>query len=260
MSLTGSQFELRTDRHRGCWGAKNPSILLEKLLWKDRHTSLGSRCHWSPPCGRLPRGARRSAFRRGANTTPTVLAANLTNLQRLTGASLLVFLNKSDVEHCMGEEEVREVGPEFSHCRCSCQGWWSQRLGLDSIKTHKWTILPCSAMTGTNLEEGLKWVVQDAKDRLFLYWIIPKGRWSRKLPSMLVPHAHEFNDLMCISWWSDKLRMPRSVQNPMFDSYQHMPLVTSGAISPIRMWLVQSSIRPCRALQVSWEFLFYGKG
>jgi hypothetical protein len=26
------------------------------------------------------------------------------------GASLLVFLNKTDVEHCMDEQEVREVG------------------------------------------------------------------------------------------------------------------------------------------------------
>lgn len=25
------------------------------------------------------------------------------------GASLLVFLNKTDVEHCMSEEEVRQV-------------------------------------------------------------------------------------------------------------------------------------------------------
>ncbi|KAL4880189.1 ADP-ribosylation factor family-domain-containing protein [Aspergillus karnatakaensis] len=71
--------------------------------------------------------------------------------ERLMGASLLVFLNKTDVEGCMSEDEVR------------------QRLALDSIKTHKWTILPCSAMTGANLREGLNWVVQDAKDRLFLY-------------------------------------------------------------------------------------------
>ncbi|KAJ6160558.1 hypothetical protein N7470_003954 [Penicillium chermesinum] len=71
--------------------------------------------------------------------------------ERLMGASLLVFLNKTDVEQCMTEEEVRK------------------RLDLDSIKTHKWTILPCSAMTGQNLNEGLEWVVQDAKDRLFLY-------------------------------------------------------------------------------------------
>ncbi|KAJ5096601.1 hypothetical protein N7456_007322 [Penicillium angulare] len=71
--------------------------------------------------------------------------------ERLMGATLLVFLNKTDVEQCMSEDEVRE------------------RLGLDLIKTHKWTILPCSAMTGRNLNEGLEWVVQDAKDRLFLY-------------------------------------------------------------------------------------------
>ncbi|KAJ5919468.1 Small GTPase superfamily ARF/SAR type [Penicillium verhagenii] len=84
--------------------------------------------------------------------SPPKFSGSRANLrQRLTGASLLVFLNKTDVEHCMDEEEVRE------------------RLGLDSIKTHKWTILPCSAMTGQNLNEGLEWVVQDAKDRLFLY-------------------------------------------------------------------------------------------
>ncbi|KAJ5491296.1 ADP-ribosylation factor family protein [Penicillium diatomitis] len=71
--------------------------------------------------------------------------------ERLMGATLLVFLNKTDVEHCMTEDEVR------------------QRLELDLIVTHKWTILPCSAMTGKNLIEGLNWVVQDAKDRLFLY-------------------------------------------------------------------------------------------
>ncbi|CAI7584935.1 unnamed protein product [Penicillium pancosmium] len=83
---------------------------------------------------------------------PTLLpSSGLIPRQRLMGASLLVFLNKTDVEHCMTEEEVRE------------------RLGLDLIKTHKWTILPCSAMTGKNLHEGLEWVVQDAKDRLFLY-------------------------------------------------------------------------------------------
>ncbi|KAL5399560.1 ADP-ribosylation factor-like protein 2 [Paraphaeosphaeria minitans] len=71
--------------------------------------------------------------------------------ERLMGASLLVFKNKSDVSGSMTEDEVR------------------QGLGLDAIKTHKWTIMACSAMTGTNLHEGLRWVVQDAKSRLFLY-------------------------------------------------------------------------------------------
>lgn len=45
----------------------------------------------------------------------------------------------------------------------------SQLLGLDAIKTHKWTIMQCSAITGTNLQEGIRWVVEDAKEKLFLY-------------------------------------------------------------------------------------------
>jgi len=51
----------------------------------------------------------------------------------------------------MGDDEVR------------------QKLDLDSISTHKWIIVRCSAMTGENLTKGLAWVVQDARDRLFLY-------------------------------------------------------------------------------------------
>ncbi|KAF2461853.1 ADP-ribosylation factor [Lineolata rhizophorae] len=71
--------------------------------------------------------------------------------ERLLGASLLVFKNKSDVGGAMSEADVREG------------------LDLDAIKTHRWTIMACSAMTGLNLHEGLQWVVQDAKDRLFLF-------------------------------------------------------------------------------------------
>ncbi|KAL1627435.1 hypothetical protein SLS54_002360 [Diplodia seriata] len=70
---------------------------------------------------------------------------------RLMGASLLVFKNKSDVPGAMGDDEIR------------------QGLQLDSITTHKWTIMACSGMTGQNLEEGLRWVIQDARDRLFLF-------------------------------------------------------------------------------------------
>jgi hypothetical protein len=36
--------------------------------------------------------------------------------QRLMGASLLVFLNKTDVEHCMSEHEAREVSASFVLC------------------------------------------------------------------------------------------------------------------------------------------------
>ncbi|KAK4179032.1 putative ADP-ribosylation factor family protein [Triangularia setosa] len=71
--------------------------------------------------------------------------------ERLSGASLLVFANKTDVDGCMTGEELKEG------------------LRLDEIRTHQWNILRCSAVTGQNLKEGLAWVVEDAKARLFLY-------------------------------------------------------------------------------------------
>lgn len=76
---------------------------------------------------------------------------NLLEEERLSGASLLVFANKTDVGGCMDEIEIQEG------------------LQLDAIKTHKWHIIRCSAITGVNLKEGLAWVVRDAKARLFLY-------------------------------------------------------------------------------------------
>ncbi|KAJ3496607.1 hypothetical protein NLG97_g2534 [Lecanicillium saksenae] len=71
--------------------------------------------------------------------------------ERLAGACLLIFANKTDVDGCMTETEIL------------------QGLRLDEIRTHQWHILQCSAMTGKNLKEGLAWVVEDAKKRLFLY-------------------------------------------------------------------------------------------
>ncbi|CAZ82403.1 unnamed protein product [Tuber melanosporum] len=71
--------------------------------------------------------------------------------ERLLGASLLVFANKTDVSGCMAEPEI------------------TQGLNLNDIKTHKWAIFSCSAITGKNISEGLDWVVGDAQERLFLY-------------------------------------------------------------------------------------------
>ncbi|KUI65194.1 ADP-ribosylation factor-like protein 2 [Cytospora mali] len=77
--------------------------------------------------------------------------ADVNNIKRLSGASLLVFANKTDVQGCMTGDEIVEA------------------LKLENIRTHRWHILRCSAMTGVNLKEGLAWVVEDAKARLFLY-------------------------------------------------------------------------------------------
>ncbi|KAH7389849.1 ADP-ribosylation factor family-domain-containing protein [Pyrenochaeta sp. MPI-SDFR-AT-0127] len=97
--------------------------------------------------------------------------AGLLQEERLSGASLLVFKNKSDVAGAMTEDEVRRVG-DMLRAGCRANATNSNRvqgLQLDAIKTHHWTIMTCSAMTGLNLQQGLEWVVQDAKARLFLY-------------------------------------------------------------------------------------------
>ncbi|KAL9636260.1 MAG: hypothetical protein Q9204_002332 [Flavoplaca sp. TL-2023a] len=78
--------------------------------------------------------------------------------ERLQGASLLVLSNKTDIAGSMSDEEIRKAS-----------GVGLEALALDSIMTHKWTIVQCSAITGSNIQEGIKWVVEDAKDRLFLY-------------------------------------------------------------------------------------------
>ncbi|KAF4580916.1 small GTPase superfamily, ARF type [Ophiocordyceps camponoti-floridani] len=71
--------------------------------------------------------------------------------ERLAGATLLILANKTDVEGCMDEREMCEA------------------LQLEKIRTHEWHVVRCSAVMGTNLDEGLAWVVADAKKRLFLY-------------------------------------------------------------------------------------------
>jgi hypothetical protein len=75
-----------------------------------------------------------------------------------------------------GHERGRDSQGESGEGRERVERGWqangangAQGLQLEDIKTHKWHIMACSAMTGMNLHEGLEWVVQDAKARLFLY-------------------------------------------------------------------------------------------
>ncbi len=84
----------------------------------------------------------------------------------MTGASLLVFNNKTDVADAMRADEVRKVGHEHQS-RFRADG--RQRLGLDGITTHTWELIDSSAMTGKGLAQGIEWVLQDAKNRLFLF-------------------------------------------------------------------------------------------
>ena len=52
-------------------------------------------------------------------------------------------------------------------CDVSCRLIHAQALDLDGIKSHQWSIMPCSAMTGHNIIEGVNWVVEDVAGRLY---------------------------------------------------------------------------------------------
>ncbi|XP_072387694.1 ADP-ribosylation factor-like protein 2 [Diabrotica undecimpunctata] len=69
--------------------------------------------------------------------------------ERLAGATLLIFANKQDLPGSYNIEELKTV------------------LELDSIKTHHWKIVSCSAVTGENLLEGIDWLITDIATRIF---------------------------------------------------------------------------------------------
>ncbi|KAH9991621.1 ADP-ribosylation factor family-domain-containing protein [Russula compacta] len=72
---------------------------------------------------------------------------------RLAGASLLVFANKQDIQGSMTDKEIEQAS--------------LGALDLPTIKSHQWSIIPCSAVTGYNLLEGLNWVVGEVASRLY---------------------------------------------------------------------------------------------
>ncbi|XP_002157516.2 ADP-ribosylation factor-like protein 2 [Hydra vulgaris] len=69
--------------------------------------------------------------------------------ERLSGATLLVFANKQDLDGALTSDEIKEI------------------LELDSIKSHHWQILGCSAVTGLKLLDGMNWLVADIASRIF---------------------------------------------------------------------------------------------
>ena len=69
--------------------------------------------------------------------------------ERLLGATLLVFANKQDLPGALSLQEIQEV------------------LQLDSIVSHHWQIVECSAVTGLNLLTGVDWLIDDISKRIF---------------------------------------------------------------------------------------------
>lgn len=73
-------------------------------------------------------------------------------LQKLAGASLLVFANKQDLAGSLGAKEIAEI------------------LDLESqqFATRHWNIIGCSAVTGEGLADGIDWTVGDIGERIFM--------------------------------------------------------------------------------------------
>ncbi|XP_018014882.1 ADP-ribosylation factor-like protein 2 [Hyalella azteca] len=69
--------------------------------------------------------------------------------ERLCGATLLVLANKQDLPEALSSEDIRDV------------------LSLQNLKTHHWSIFPCSAVTGDNLVQGMDWLIRDIAARIF---------------------------------------------------------------------------------------------
>lgn len=69
---------------------------------------------------------------------------------RLVGAGLLIWLNKIEARPDIDLAEVERA------------------LGLDEIKNHHTClVLPCSAFTGQGVTEGLEYIAQEIKERLY---------------------------------------------------------------------------------------------
>lgn len=68
---------------------------------------------------------------------------------RLLSATLLILANKQDIEGAVSVEQIKDAlgWPQLER-RCSCR------------------ILPCSALTGENVADGLDWLVDDVSSHL----------------------------------------------------------------------------------------------
>jgi ADP-ribosylation factor-like protein 2 len=91
-------------------------------------------------------------------------------MKPLAGASALIFLNKTELDGCLDNEEISAV-PGFPHQQCSLKPALivAQILQLDAIETHEFRMIRCSAKENQGLQEGMEWVVDAIKTKNFLY-------------------------------------------------------------------------------------------
>jgi ADP-ribosylation factor-like protein 2 len=72
-------------------------------------------------------------------------------IQKLAGASLLIFANKQDIKGAMTPQEIARV------------------LNLEVMDDSRhWQIIGCSAVTGEGLLAGFDWLVSDIGSRIYM--------------------------------------------------------------------------------------------
>jgi ADP-ribosylation factor-like protein 2 len=76
--------------------------------------------------------------------------------ERLMGASLLVLANKQDVPGARSCSEIARL--------LRLEG----ENASPALRNRHWNIMPCSAVTGKGLLEGVEWMVSDIASRIFL--------------------------------------------------------------------------------------------
>jgi len=69
--------------------------------------------------------------------------------ERLAGATLLILANKQDLPGALSSQEIKTI------------------LDLDSIKTHHWSVVGVSAVTGERLISSIDWLIDDIARRIF---------------------------------------------------------------------------------------------
>ena len=66
----------------------------------------------------------------------------LLNEPALANVPILVYANKSDISGCLEADEILE------------------KLEMNDIEGRDWSLYACSALKGTGVEEGIKWVLE----------------------------------------------------------------------------------------------------
>lgn len=92
--------------------------------------------------------------------------------ERLAGATLLVLANKQDLPGALSAQEIKDVSgflnlKSYKSLCPNCDSFSRKILELDNIKTHHWSVVGVSAVTGDKLLNAVDWLLDDIAKRIF---------------------------------------------------------------------------------------------